>query len=141
MGTRSPKVQLKKVGTDSKLPSREGRNAIAVRDLFFGLLAQLQVFEVHVIRMPTCRAHQPVQHLLGITEWAMRCFQINDDFASTVRTIGAQHALAHALILPPKFNPVSAARHYTGVPADLPTVIGGLSRRVAEWRSKPSPLT
>jgi len=52
----------------------------------------------------------------------MRGFQINDDFATAVRTVCTQHALAHSLILSPQ-NPVSAARHYIGVGVNLPTRI------------------
>jgi hypothetical protein len=45
------------------LASAERRNPYAAPDLVFRLLAQLQVFEVHVIGKPTSRAHQAIKHL------------------------------------------------------------------------------
>ena len=102
------------------LTSRERRHPIPARNLFLRLIAKLQVFEMNVVGMPTRRADEPVEHLLRIAERAMRRFQINNDLAATVRTIRAQHALAHALILFPQIIPVSAARHYTDVRENLP---------------------
>ena len=58
----------------------------------------------------------------------MRRFQVNDDFAAAIWTVCTQHTLAHALILFPPSNPVSAARHYTGVQVALPTRIVKFAR-------------
>jgi hypothetical protein len=84
-----------KRGLRIPLLAREGRDCCALRLFSVGLVAQPQVFEVHIVRQPARAAHYAVQHLFVVPERTVRRLQVHQDCAVTFLTITTVKIDAH----------------------------------------------